>query len=95
MDSERSSDSCSSSTSCSDDDFEEFVEDFNEFGIRPYQFEPQRLEIEAEDSREDESTSESDEENNHSRLTNSEWYVLGFLSVYQRNQIDWKRINSL
>ena len=24
----------------SDEDFEEFLSDFNEFGIRPYQFEP-------------------------------------------------------
>ena len=73
-----SRDSFSSTTSCSDD---EFVEDLNEFGILPYQFEPQRREIEAEDSNEDESPSESDEENHYrySRLTNSEWYVLDFV----------------
>ena len=41
MDSDSSTDSEIRSTS-SDEDFEEFLSDFNEFGIRPYQFEPRR-----------------------------------------------------
>jgi hypothetical protein len=85
MDSDISTDSerrSLSSSSSSDDDFEEFVEDFNEFGIRPYQFEPKRELSNDEDSEEeDETVTESDEETPDSRLTSSEWYVLAFMNV--------------
>ena len=41
MDSDSSTDSEVGSTS-SDQDFDEFLSDFNDFGIRPYQLEPRR-----------------------------------------------------
>lgn len=76
MDSDCSTDSERTSTSSSDDDFDQFVQDFSEFGIRPYQFEPLKRGVSSdEDSNEDETGTESDEETPDSRLTSSEWYV--------------------
>ena len=69
MDSDSSTDSEIRSTS-SDEDFEEFLSDFSEFGIRPYQFEPGR---ESNNDSAEEESEESDGEPEDSRLTNSEW----------------------
>ena len=69
MDSDSSTDSEVRSTS-SDQDFDEFLSDFNDFGIRPYQLEPRR---ESNNDSKEEQSEESDGETEDSRLNNSEW----------------------
>ena len=69
MDWDSSTDSEVRSTS-RDEGFEEFLSDFNEFGIRPYRFEPRR---ESNNDSKEEESEESDGEPEDSRLTNYEW----------------------
>ncbi len=86
MNSDRSTDSESiestSSSSCSDNNFEEFVEDSNEFGIKPYQYEPQLELSNDENSVQEAIISQSNDETEDSRLTSSEWYVSAFNKVF-------------
>ena len=64
MDSDSNTDSEVRSTG-SDEDFEEFLSNFNEFGIRPYQFKPRR---ESNNDSKEEESEERDGEPEDSRL---------------------------
>jgi len=66
----------SSSQSEDSDSSTDLSQDFldsEDFGLQPYQFEP---EIEISDSGESEDSEDEEDEEDHNRLRNSNWYVL-------------------
>ena len=67
----------SSTSSPFSDDFSEFLQDSNEFGLR-YQFEPQRFLL-SDESGDEDNEEASDEEIQNDRLSSSNWY--GFNSA--------------
>ena len=79
MASSSGSDSDSSSSS-SQEDFEEFLEDFEQFGIQPYQFEPQESDdCSIADDGDDQAAEEEpgeEELEDLGRLRDTDWYVL-------------------
>ena len=68
----------STSSPLSDDDFSGFLQDSNEFGILPYQFEPERV-LSSEGSGDENNEEAGNEEIQSDRLSSSNWY--GFNSV--------------
>lgn len=79
MDSSSSSDSerrSSTSSSLSNDEFAEAMGISNEFGVLPYQYEPENESISSSESNDNsEFEGNLDEETENNRLTNSSWYV--------------------
>lgn len=73
MDSSSDSDGRSSTSSLSEDELEDIIGVSNDFGVLPYQYEPDKCVSSSDSNDSSDSDEDSDVETENSRLTSSSW----------------------